>query len=113
MQIERISYEEFRKVDMRVGKVVEIEDFQAARNPSYKMRIDFGEGVGVKTSVAQIKTHSKEELLGQMIIAVVNFPTKRVANFDSDVLTLGVSNGEGSWVVIRPTKEVKLGARVE
>jgi tRNA-binding protein len=107
----QISYDDFRKVDMRVGKVVEVEDFQAAKHPSYKLRIDFGKDIGIKTSVAQITTHKKEELLGKMIIAVVNFPPKRVANVDSDVLTLGVSNAAGSWVVIRPVREVELGTK--
>jgi len=109
----QISYDDFRKVDMRVGKVVEVEDLPAARNPSYKMRIEFGEGIGVKTSVAQITIHSKEELLGKTVVAVVNFPPKRIANVDSDVLTLGASDGAGSWIVIRPTREVKLGTRIE
>lgn len=109
----QISYDDFRKVDMRVGKVVEVEDFPVAKHSSYKLKIDFGKGIGVKTSVAQITTHEKEELLGKMIIAVVNFPPKRVADFDSEVLALGVSNGEGSWVVIRPAREVELGTRIE
>jgi len=109
----QISYDDFRKVEMRVGKVLEVEDFPAAKHPSYKLKIDFGKAIGVKTSVAQITTHKKEELLGKMIIAVVNFPPKKVADFDSEVLTLGVSNGEGSWVVIRPTREVELGTKVE
>jgi len=109
----QISYDDFRKVEMRVGKVVEVEDFPDAKNPSYKMKIDFGKDIGIKTSIAQITTHEKEELLGNMAIAVVNFPPKIIVNVNSEVLTLGVSNGEGSWVVIRPTREVELGTRVE
>jgi len=109
----QISYDDFRKVDMRVGKVIEAEDFPAAKHPSYKLKIDFGEDVGVKASIAQITTHKKEELIGRMVIAVVNFPAKRIANVDSEVLTLGVSDGKGSWVVIRPAGEVELGTRVE
>jgi len=109
----QISYEEFRKIEMRVGRVLEVEDFPAARDPSYRLKIDFGKEVGVKTSIAQITVHDKAELLGYAVIGVVNFPPKRIAGFDSEVLTLGVSNGQGSWVVIRPVKEVELGTRVE
>ncbi|MFH0711465.1 MAG: tRNA-binding protein [Candidatus Aenigmatarchaeota archaeon] len=108
-----ITYDDFRKVDMRVGKVIEIEDFLEAKKPSYKMKIDFGPGIGVKNSSAQITVHKKEELLNRLVIAVVNFPPKKIANFTSEVLTLGLSNGKGSWVIIRPEKEVELGTRVE
>jgi tRNA-binding protein len=111
--VEQITYEDFRKVDMRVGRVVEIDDFPEAKKPSYKMRIDFGPEIGVKFSSAQITTHKKEELLNKLVIAVVNFPVKQIGNFRSEVLTLGVSDGKGSWVVIRPSREVELGLRVE
>ena len=107
-----ISYDEFRKVDMRVGRIVEVEDFPEAKKPSYKLKIDFG-ALGVKTSSAQITTHKKEELINKLVIAVVNLPVKRIAGFDSEVLTLGVSDGKGSWVVISPVREVELGRRVE
>ena len=109
----QISYDEFRKVDMRVGMVVGVDDLPQAKHPSYELRIDFGKDVGLKTSVAQITTHGKEELLGNMVIAVVNFPPKRIADVESEVLTLGVSDGTGSWAVVRPAKEVELGTRVE
>jgi tRNA-binding protein len=109
----QISYDDFRKVDIRVGRVVEAEDFPDAKHPSYRLKVDFGKDIGVKTSVAQITTHKKEELIGNTIIAVVNFPPKKIGGLDSEVLTLGVSDGRGSWVVIRPSKEVVLGTRVE
>jgi len=109
----QISYEDFRKVDMRVGKVIKVSDFPEARNPSYKLKIDFGKEIGIKTSGAQITVHKKEELLNKLVIAVVNFPVKKIAGFSSEVLTLGVSDGKGSWVIIRPVNEVKLGTRVE
>jgi len=109
----QISYDDFRKIDMRVGRVIGVEDFPGARHPSYKLKIDFGKELGVKESSAQITTHSKEELLGKTVIAVVNFPPKMVADFRSEVLTLGVSDGEGGWVVIRPAMDVQLGTRVE
>lgn len=107
-----ISYEDFKKVDMRVGRVISVEDFPEARNPSYKLKIDFGKEIGIKNSSAQITAHPKEELLNNFVIAVVNFPKKRVANFDSEVLTLGTSDGKGSWIIINPEKEVELGSRV-
>jgi len=109
----QISYDDFRKVDMRVGRVVSAEDFPEAKHPSYRLEIDFGKDIGVKKSSAQITTHSKEELVGCDVIAVVNFPSKMVGDFKSEVLTLGVSNGKGSWVVIRPARDVELGTRVE
>ena len=108
-----ISYDDFRKVDMRVGRVISAEDFPEARHPSYRLEIDFGKEIGVKKSSAQITTHSKDELVGRDVIAVVNFPPKMVGDFGSEVLTLGVSNGEGSWIVIRPARDVELGTRVE
>jgi tRNA-binding protein len=109
----QISCEDFRKVDMRVGRVIEVNDFPEAKKPSYRLKIDFGPEIGVKSSSAQITVHKKEELLNKPVIAVVNFPSKKVANFTSEVLTLGVSNGKGSWVILRPEKEVELGTRVE
>lgn len=110
---EEITFEEFRKVDMRVGRVIEVLDFPEAKKPSYKLKIDFGNDIGIKCSSAQITVHKKEELLNKLVIAVVNFPTKKVANFNSEVLTLGVSDGKGSWIIIRPEREVELGTRVE
>lgn len=108
-----INYEDFRKVDMRVGRVIEVLDFPEAKSPSYKLKIDFGKDIGVRNSSAQITVHKKEELLDKLVIAVVNFPPKQIGNFKSEVLTLGVSNGKGSWIIIRPANEVELGTRVE
>lgn len=107
-----ISFEDFQKVDIRVGKVIDVKEFPEARNPSYILKIDFGD-LGIKHSGAQLKLEqTKEELLGKLVLAVVNFPKKRVANFDSEVLTLGLRGTNGGWVVVSPIKDVRLGERL-
>ena len=85
-----ITYEDFRKVDMRVGRILEVEDFREARKPSYKLKIDFGPEIGTKNSSAQITGYRKSELKGRLVIAVITFPPKQIATFQSEVLTLGV-----------------------
>lgn len=108
-----ITYEDFEKVDIRVGKIIEANDFSEAKKPSYKLKIDFGEGLGIKKSSAQItKLYRKEELVGKQIIAVVNFPPKQIANFVSEVLTLGVNDEKGDVVLLSPDKPAKLGAKM-
>ena len=107
-----ITYDDFLKVDIRVGKIVQAEDLPKAKKPAYKLRIDFGE-LGVKTSSAQIVKHyDKEDLLGRLVLAVVNFPPRQIADFFSEVLTLGVILGEGDVVLVQPDREVPLGTRV-
>jgi len=111
----QIEYEDFAKVDIRAGKVVEVADFPEARNPAFKLKIDFGPEIGIKNSSVQaVGAHTKEELQGMLVVCVVNFPPKRVANFDSEVLTLGFKNTEGiGWVLVSPTKEnVETGSRL-
>lgn len=109
----QISYEDFDKVDIRVGKVTRVEDFPEAHKPSYKLWIDFGEEIGVKTSSAQIvKNQTKKELLDKEVACVVNFPEKKIGPFTSQVLTLGPDDGTedaSNWVVLTPLKEVPLG----
>jgi len=108
-----ITFEDFKKVDMRVGKIIEVEDFPEARNPSYKLKIDFGKEIGIKKSSAQLTEHySKEGLKGRLILAVVNFPPKQIANFVSEVLVLGVPDKKESCVLLKPDKEVDIGVRV-
>ncbi len=110
-----ITYEDFRKVDMRVGRVLEAQEFRGAIKPSYKLKIDFGKEIGIKNSGAQITGYKKEDLIGKLVIAVVNFPPKQIANFKSEVLTLGVAdkNRKNHWILIRPDEEVELGVRIE
>jgi len=110
---EQIDYDDFRKVDMRVGRVIDVKNFLEAKKPSYKLKIDFGKEIRIKDSSAQITDYSKEELLGKPVIAVVNFPPKQIANFKSEVLTLGVAGGKKGWLLIQPEREVELGVRVE
>jgi len=108
-----INYDDFEKVDVRVGRVVKVEDFPQARKSAYKLEIDFGTEIGRKRSSAQVTTHyTKEELLGRLVIAVVNFPKKQIGPFISEVLTLGVPDDEGNVVLLAPTKDVPPGGKV-
>lgn len=111
-----ISYEDFEKVDVRVGKVLSVEDFPEARIPAFKLTIDLGPEIGVKKSSAQlVGAHTKEELLGMLVCCVVNFPPKQVGPFVSEVLTLGFKNATGDgWVVITPAKDsVEVGSTLK
>lgn len=111
-----ISWEDFDKVDIRAGKIVHIEDFPEAKKPAYKLTIDFGADIGIKQSSAQIVgAHSKDELLGEIVCCVVNFPPKQVGPFTSEVLTLGFKNIDGDgWVLIGPKKDsVQLGSKLQ
>ena len=107
-----IAWDDFAKVDIRVGRVVQVEDFPQARKPAYQLRIDFGE-LGVKTSSAQItKYYEKPDLVGKLVLAVVNFPPRQIASFFSEVLTLGVVLGDGDIVLVHPERDVPLGSRI-
>ena len=107
-----LTWDEFEKVDMRVGTVIAVNDFPKARNPSYQLTIDFGEKLGIKKTSAQITTlYNKEELLGKQIIAVVNFPKKQIANFMSECLVLGAVNG-GEVSLIHPESNTQNGLRI-
>jgi tRNA-binding protein len=108
-----LSYAEFQRVDIRVGRVVAVDDFPEARKPAYKLRIDFGGEMGVKKSSAQATKHyTKEALLNRLVVAVVNFPPKQIGPYMSEVLTLGIPDGEGGVVLLIPERDVPLGGRM-
>lgn len=107
-----ISWNDFVKVDMRVGTIIEVNNFPKARNPAYQLTIDFGENIGLLKSSAQItKRYAKEELLQRQIIAVVNFPKKQIANFMSECLVMGAVNND-DVILLAPEAKVENGLRV-
>ncbi len=107
-----ISWEDFEKIDIRVGTILAVDDFPKARNPSYQLKIDFGPE-GIKHSSAQITDlYSKETLIGKQVIAVINFPPKQIANFFSECLVLGVYNSKKEVVLLQPTHTVENGDKI-
>jgi tRNA-binding protein len=108
-----ISVADFEKVDIRVGSVLSAEALEGARKPAYKLRIDFGPEIGVKQSSAQLTAlYRAEELVGRLVMGVINFPPRRIAGFRSEVLTLGVADPDGAVILIAPDREAPLGARM-
>jgi len=108
-----ISFDDFLAVDIRVGTIVEAEPYPEARKPAYKLRIDFGEAIGIKKSSAQITVHyTIEGLIGQQVAAVVNFPPRQIGKFMSEVLTLGFCDSNGDIVLMQPEHPVPNGGRM-
>jgi tRNA-binding protein len=107
-----IALDHFQAVDMRVGRVLEVEEFPAARTPAWKLTIDFGPAIGVKRSSAQITHYPREELVGSLVVAVVNFPPRRIAGFASEVLVLGALDPDRGVVLLRPDRDAALGSRI-
>ena len=110
--IELISYEDFEKVDIRVGEVVAVEDFPRARNPSYKVQVYFGDELGYRWSSAEITRFSKDELLRKQVVAVINFPPKNIAGFMSECLILGAAMTDGSVSILTPARSALVGGRI-
>ena len=107
------TIDDFNKLDVRVGKIIKIQDFPEAKKPSYKLEIDFGGEIGVKKSCAQlVKNYKKEDLKGKEVLCVVNFPVKKIGPTISEVLTLGVPDNDGNCILISPDKNVHLGGRL-
>ncbi len=110
---DQISFDDFLKVDVRVGRVIKAEEFPEARKPAYKMQIDFGPEIGIKKTSAQITKHyTPETLVGMLVMAVVNFPPRQIGPVMSEVLTLGVPDADGEVVLLSPTKDVPIGGRL-
>jgi tRNA-binding protein len=107
-----IDYEHFAAVEMRVGRIVAVEDFPEARKPAWKLRVDFGPELGVRRSSAQIPNYSREQLEGTLVVAVVNFPPRQIGPLRSEVLVLGALNEAEGVVLLRPDREVELGDRI-
>ncbi|UBZ07185.1 tRNA-binding protein [Salegentibacter mishustinae] len=108
-----ISWKDFEKVEMRIGTITEVSDFPEAKNPAYKILIDFGEEIGQRKTSAQItKRYKKEELLDRQIVAVVNFPKKQIANIMSECLVLGAVGEDNDIVLLNPDFKVENGLRV-
>ncbi|WP_134496335.1 tRNA-binding protein [Microvirga pakistanensis] len=108
-----ITFDDFLKVDIRVGRITAAEPFPQARKPAFKLTIDFGPEIGTKRSSAQITVnHTIEELVGSLVLAVVNFPPRQIGPFMSEVLTLGVPDANGDVMLIRPDRDVPVGGRL-
>jgi tRNA-binding protein len=106
-------YEDFEKLDIRVGTITNVYDFPEARKPAYKLTIDFGGEVGSRKSSAQLPTnYTKEELMGKQVLAIINFPPRQIGPFISEVLTLGVPMEDGSCVLINPDRAVPIGGKL-
>ena len=111
---DQIGFDDFLKVDIRVGRIIEAEDFPEARKPAYKLKIDFGEPIGIKKSSAQITRHyTLDQLVGRQVLAVVNFPPRQIGPIMSEVLTLGVPDEDGEVVLLKPGHDVPLGGRLK
>ena len=107
------NIEDFDKLDIRVGKIIKVDDFNEARNPSYKLQINLGEEIGVKKSCAQLPAnYTKEDLQDRLVLCVVNFPPRQIGPAVSEVLTLGVPDGKGNCLLIQPDRDVPLGGRL-
>lgn len=107
------TYEDFEKLDIRVGKIIDVQEFSEARKLSYKLQIDFGPEIGIKKSCAQLPPNYQiEDLLNKQVLCVVNFPSRQIGPAVSEVLTLGVPDEEGECILITPDKDVPLGGRL-
>ena len=109
---EKINFEEFLKVDLRIGTIIEVNDFPKAKKPAYQLKVDFGD-LGIKKSSAQITDlYTKEELLNKQVSAIVNFKPRQIANFMSEVLVIGVYNTEGNVILLQASKPIKNGEQI-
>lgn len=107
-----VDIEDFKKLDIRVGKILEVEDYPQARKPSYKMKIDFGSEIGIKQSIGQFTHYKKEVLKGKLVAGVVNFTPFQMGPAVSEVLTLGFPDEEGKAILIVPERDISLGGKL-
>jgi tRNA-binding protein len=106
------TWDEFERLELRVGVITDLEDFGEARNPAYKLTIDFGSEIGTKRSSAQATHYPKDELLGRQVVCVLGFPVKRIAGFPSEVLVLGAYSAEHGVVLLKPDRDVEPGSAI-
>ena len=105
--------EDFNKIDIRVGKIIEVEDFPEAKKPTYKLKVDFGEGIGIKKSCAQLCTnYARENLKGKLVLCIINLPPRQIGSEISEVLTLGVPDKNKECVLIQPERRVPIGVKL-
>ena len=109
---DQIAFDDFLRVEMRVGRVLTVEDFPEARKPAWKLTIDFGAELGTRRSSAQVTNYAREEIEGRLVVAVVNFPPRQIGPVRSEVLVLGASDAEDRVILLAPDADVPLGARV-
>lgn len=111
--MEQITWNDFEKLDIRVGTIIEAQEFPEAKKPAYQLTIDFGEQLGIKQSSAQITTHyTTDQLIGQQVIAVTNFPPKKIASFRSECLVLGIYDENGGVILLQPHLKVSNGLKI-
>jgi tRNA-binding protein len=107
-----ITFDDFEKVDVRVGRISRVEDFPEARKPAWKLYVDFGPDIGERSSSAQVTNYTRDELEGRLVVAVVNFPPRQIGPFRSEVLVLGVPDEDGRVILLRPDADVPVGGRM-
>jgi tRNA-binding protein len=107
-----IDFNHFLQVDMRVGRIIAVDEFPEARRPAWKLTIDFGPEIGIKRSSAQIRTYTREQLLETLVVAVVNFPPRQIGPFMSEVLVLGALDDQLGVVLLRPDQAAQIGDRI-
>jgi tRNA-binding protein len=107
-----IEFDDFLKVDVRVGRITRVEDFPEARKPAWKLTLDFGAELGERKSSAQVTNYTREQLEGSLVVAVVNFPPRQIGPVRSEVLVLGVPDADGNVILLRPDADVPLGGRM-
>jgi len=112
MPVDELTWDEFEAVDMRVCRVIEVEDFPEARRPAWKLRIDFGHEIGERRSSAQIRNYERSDLEGRHVVAVVNFPPKQIGPFMSECLVLGAVTKDGTVILLEPDPGANLGDRI-